>query len=101
MGLVVALSLFYAPFLLVFNSTQSGFKTEVESGFLPLGSIQRGFSVQFFTILLLFLLFDLELLFLLPLIFTPLRVGLVLLVVGVVGGTLVVEWIFRKVSWGK
>nr|YP_009255540.1 NADH dehydrogenase subunit 3 [Cynoglossus joyneri]AND82392.1 NADH dehydrogenase subunit 3 [Cynoglossus joyneri]ARK36817.1 NADH dehydrogenase subunit 3 [Cynoglossus joyneri] len=78
-----------------------------ECGFDPMGSARLPFSLHFFLIAILFLLFDLEIALLFPLpwadqlpsTMTPYIYTLVLIVL--LGGGLAYEWIQGGLEWAK
>lgn len=72
----------------------------VESGFLSYNRGLSKFNLSFFMLLLLFILFDIEVLFI---VFFPL-LGVFLhpvplVIVGFIFGTLWVEWVWGKLVW--
>jgi len=71
-----------------------------ERGFRRVGKVQTTFSVHFFVILLIFLIFDLEIIFLLITLFVTPGIGVVLLllIIFVVGGVYL-EWLLNKLKW--
>nr|BBI76386.1 NADH dehydrogenase subunit 3 [Scyliorhinus torazame] len=102
-SLILAFIAFWLPSLKPDNEKLSPY----ECGFDPLGSARLPFSLRFFLVAILFLLFDLEIALLLPLpwgnqLFSPLStmfwtaIILVLLTLG-----LIYEWLQGGLEWAE
>nr|YP_002456405.1 NADH dehydrogenase subunit 3 [Mitsukurina owstoni]ACA61224.1 NADH dehydrogenase subunit 3 [Mitsukurina owstoni] len=102
-SLILVLVAFWLPSLNPDNEKLSPY----ECGFDPLGSARLPFSLRFFLVAILFLLFDLEIALLLPLpwgnqLFTPLStlfwaaIILILLTLG-----LIYEWFQGGLEWAE
>nr|YP_009027739.1 NADH dehydrogenase subunit 3 [Carcharhinus acronotus]YP_010714601.1 NADH dehydrogenase subunit 3 [Negaprion brevirostris]AHC01824.1 NADH dehydrogenase subunit 3 [Carcharhinus acronotus]WDD58046.1 NADH dehydrogenase subunit 3 [Negaprion brevirostris] len=102
-SLILALIAFWLPSLNPDNEKLSPY----ECGFDPLGSARLPFSLRFFLVAILFLLFDLEIALLLPLpwgnqLLTPLStlfwatIILILLTLG-----LIYEWLQGGLEWAE
>ena len=63
---VLAVILLVANLLLAVNKPYSEKVSPYECGFTPLGDARQKFSVQFYLVAILFIVFDLEVLFLFP-----------------------------------
>nr|YP_003434042.1 NADH dehydrogenase subunit 3 [Trichostrongylus axei]ACX85191.1 NADH dehydrogenase subunit 3 [Trichostrongylus axei] len=71
-----------------------------ESGFLSIGKVQNSFSIHFFVIMLMFVIFDLEIVMFLGLLvadYTSL-VSFFMLMMFIVGG-FYMEWWYGKLIW--
>lgn len=90
-------------FFNVIISSKVKLKNKVESyerGFRRVGKVQTIFSIQFFVILLIFLIFDLEIVLLLTTLFISPGMGLILLLLFffILGGVYI-EWFLNKLKW--
>lgn len=63
---VIALLVFVLSFFLVFQSGDSEKNSAYECGFAPFGDARSKFEVRFYLVAILFIVFDLEILFLFP-----------------------------------
>nr|YP_009178993.1 NADH dehydrogenase subunit 3 [Passalurus ambiguus]ALJ93257.1 NADH dehydrogenase subunit 3 [Passalurus ambiguus] len=99
-GLFLVLVLYFGMFLLSVKDC-SVFKVfSFESGFKSVGKVQSAFSIHFFVMMLMFVLFDLEVVMLLGLIVFDLVFILVFLVVFFfVSGGFLMEYYFGKLVW--
>nr|YP_009142697.1 NADH dehydrogenase subunit 3 [Oxyuris equi]AKI07547.1 NADH dehydrogenase subunit 3 [Oxyuris equi] len=71
-----------------------------ESGFMSVGKIQGAFSIHFFVMMLIFVIFDLEVVMLLGLIVSDLSMWWSFVVVFFfVSGGFVMEWLYCKLVW--
>lgn len=71
-----------------------------ESGFIRVGKLQKSFSIHFFIMMLIFVVFDLEVILLLGLIVCDVGVlwSFFFLFIFICGGY-VIEWFFGKLVW--
>nr|YP_010704692.1 NADH dehydrogenase subunit 3 [Monacha cartusiana]URP31103.1 NADH dehydrogenase subunit 3 [Monacha cartusiana] len=102
----ICMLLYYVYILVNFTNTVYLAKlTPFECGFEPLGAMRRPFSVRFFCLVVLFLIFDVETVLLFPVVanmfmggsvklFTSLTIFLVTLLVG-----LLYEWMNGMLDW--
>nr|YP_010878789.1 NADH dehydrogenase subunit 3 [Gnathostoma binucleatum]WHE41112.1 NADH dehydrogenase subunit 3 [Gnathostoma binucleatum] len=74
--------------------------TSFECGFVGLGMIQNTFSIHFFIMMLMFVIFDLEVVMFLGLLIADLSSVMlfIMLIVFVVGG-FYMEWFYGKLVW--
>jgi len=87
-------------FLLSYKIKSRNKKRAFERGFRSVGNLQRRFSIHFFTILLIFILFDLEIVLLLRLVVSsPYGVVLFSLIILFVLGRVYLEWTLGKLKW--
>jgi len=64
--LILALILFFASFLMVYQTANSEKISVYECGFSPFGDSRSRFEVRFYIVAILFIIFDLEIVFLFP-----------------------------------
>jgi len=64
--LIIGLLLFVISFFLVYQKPTSEKVSSYECGFNPFGDARNKFEVRFYLVAILFIIFDLELLFLFP-----------------------------------
>ena len=103
---VVLFSLFLLLILYVLNFAISVKKSDLlkinafESGFISVGKIQNSFSIHFFIIMLMFVIFDLEIVMFLGLIISDVSsfVSFFLLILFIFGG-FYMEWWYGKLIW--
>ena len=100
LGVFVIVLLYGGMFLL---SVKKGGILKVfsfESGFVRVGKVQISFRVHFFLMMLIFVVFDLEVILLLGLVVSDLAVlgGFVVVFLFVVGGFFL-EWWYGKLVW--
>ena len=71
-----------------------------ESGFIRVGKIQNSFRIHFFIIMLIFVIFDLEIVIFLGLIISDIRsiVRFFMLIIFIFGG-FYIEWWYGKLIW--
>jgi len=63
---IVALILFFISFLLIYQNPNSEKISIYECGFNPFGDARGKFEIRFYIVAILFLIFDLEIVFLFP-----------------------------------
>jgi len=68
--LIVALLLFFISILFVYQQFDSEKSSSYECGFNPFGDARNKFEIRFYLVAILFIIFDLELIFLFPWILT-------------------------------
>lgn len=91
---VVLITIFLLLFLYVFNFFLRVKKIELlkvgafESGFVSIGKIQNSFSIHFFIIILMFVIFDLEIVMFLGLMISDITsfMGFFILILFILGG---------------
>lgn len=64
--LLLALLLFFASFLIIYQNPNSEKISVYECGFSPFGDSRSRFEVRFYIVAILFMIFDLEIVFLFP-----------------------------------
>lgn len=64
--LLLALALFFLSFLIVYQNPNSEKVSVYECGFSPFGDSRSRFEVRFYIVAILFMIFDLEIVFLFP-----------------------------------
>nr|AGY95420.1 NADH dehydrogenase subunit 3 [Hypodontus macropi] len=103
---VVLFALFLLLALYVMNFFMSVKKMDLlkvgafESGFLSIGKIQNSFSIHFFIMMLMFVIFDLEIVMFLGLLISDVSsvVSFMLLMLFIFGG-FYMEWYYGKLIW--
>nr|YP_010519766.1 NADH dehydrogenase subunit 3 [Macroponema beveridgei]UXP34543.1 NADH dehydrogenase subunit 3 [Macroponema beveridgei] len=103
---VVLFALFLLLMLYVLNFALSVKKTDLlkvnafESGFLSVGKIQNSFSIHFFIMMLMFVIFDLEIVMFLGLLISDISsvVSFLMLMLFIFGG-FYMEWWYGKLIW--
>jgi len=85
--------LHFLLFLLSFAKSRGNKLTSFESGFTSVGMSQKSFSLQFFLLIVVFIIFDIEVVLLLGFVVKDFwgRIG-IMIVVGFVLGGLFLEW---------
>nr|YP_009240275.1 NADH dehydrogenase subunit 3 [Haemonchus placei]AMO01509.1 NADH dehydrogenase subunit 3 [Haemonchus placei] len=104
--MVVSITVFLLLMLYVLNFMISVKKNELmkintfESGFLSVGKIQNSFSIHFFIMMLMFVIFDLEIVMFLGLLMSDLNsfVSFLMLMFFIFAG-FYMEWRFGKLIW--
>nr|UWI71666.1 NADH dehydrogenase subunit 3 [Strongyloides fuelleborni fuelleborni] len=93
--------LFYLVNLLLSYSYSSRSKVGAyECGFATVGKIQSSFSIHFFVIMLLFVLFDLEVVMFVGVLVTDVNsLSTFLLLVVFIAGGFYMEWWYGKLRW--
>lgn len=95
---LVALLVYFLPLLL---HNEGGETSPTEAGFTLVGERARGaFSVQFFILIIIFIIFDLEIVFLFGLLTFKSTVLIIVLMVFVLG-TLWLERALSKLEWAS
>lgn len=64
--LIIGFLLFFLSFLLVYQKPNNEKQSAYECGFNPFGDARAKFEVRYYLVAILFIIFDLELLFLFP-----------------------------------
>ena len=64
--IIIGLILFFLSFLLVYQKPNNEKQSAYECGFNPFGDARAKFEVRYYLVAILFIIFDLELLFLFP-----------------------------------
>nr|AKU36886.1 NADH dehydrogenase subunit 3 [Angiostrongylus costaricensis]BAV82630.1 NADH dehydrogenase subunit 3 [Angiostrongylus costaricensis] len=103
---VILIALFLIFFLYVLNfflSLKEDIVVKIfsfESGFLGMVKIQNSFSIHFFVLMLMFVIFDLEIVMFLGLLVSDISslLGVFFLLVFVMGG-FYMEWFYGKLMW--
>nr|YP_010519802.1 NADH dehydrogenase subunit 3 [Rugopharynx australis]UXP34579.1 NADH dehydrogenase subunit 3 [Rugopharynx australis] len=103
---VVLFALFLLLLLYVLNFAMSVKKMDLlkvnafESGFLSVGKIQNSFSIHFFIMMLMFVIFDLEIVMFLGLLISDVSsiISFLLLMLFIFGG-FYMEWWYGKLIW--
>nr|YP_010519778.1 NADH dehydrogenase subunit 3 [Cloacina communis]UXP34555.1 NADH dehydrogenase subunit 3 [Cloacina communis] len=103
---VVLFALFLLLMLYVLNFAMSVKKMDLlkvgafESGFLSVGKIQNSFSIHFFIMMLMFVIFDLEIVMFLGLLISDVSsmVSFLMLMLFIFGG-FYMEWWYGKLIW--
>nr|UXK95600.1 NADH dehydrogenase subunit 3 [Macropostrongyloides dissimilis] len=103
---VVMFALFLLLMLYVLNFFMSVKKMDLlkisafESGFLSVGKIQNSFSIHFFIMMLMFVIFDLEIVMFLGLLISDVSsvVSFLMLMLFIFGG-FYMEWYYGKLIW--
>jgi len=100
----ISVFLFFLLFVLSFFLSLKDFyllKTiSFESGFIRLGKIQNSFSIHFFVMLLIFVIFDLEIVILLAVLISGFSsfLSFLFLFFFIIGG-FYMEWYYGKLVW--
>lgn len=102
--LLLALAIFFASYLLVCPELSAGKLSAYECGFEPYGDARFAFDVRFYLIAILFLVFDLEISFLIPWVVSLKGVGafgfsLMLIFLCVVTVGFIYEWLKGALEW--
>lgn len=100
LSLGVASLLYLVSLAASYKSVNFNKMTAFECGFSPIGSIQSTFSLHFFIILVIFVIFDLEVVLLLGSVLVS-GVGVItffVVIVFVLGG-IYMEWYLGKLKW--
>nr|YP_008963977.1 NADH dehydrogenase subunit 3 [Macropicola ocydromi]AGY95432.1 NADH dehydrogenase subunit 3 [Macropicola ocydromi] len=103
---VVLFALFLLLMLYVMNFFMSVKKMDLlkvgafESGFLSIGKIQNSFSIHFFIMMLMFVIFDLEIVMFLGLLISDVSsvMSFLMLMLFIFGG-FYMEWYYGKLIW--
>nr|UDL72609.1 NADH dehydrogenase subunit 3 [Torquenema toraliforme] len=103
---VVLFALFLLLMLYLLNFIMSVKKMDLlkvgafESGFLSIGKIQNSFSIHFFIMMLMFVIFDLEIVMFLGLLISDVSsmISFLLLMLFIFGG-FYMEWYYGKLIW--
>jgi NADH:ubiquinone oxidoreductase subunit 3 (subunit A) len=95
LSLVVGCIMYLLSFLVSFKVKNKNKITAFESGFSVVGSLHRTFSIHFFSILVIFVLFDLEIVLLVGSLLAVSKLRYLFLILFVVG-RIYIEW-----YWGK
>nr|YP_003097136.1 NADH dehydrogenase subunit 3 [Angiostrongylus costaricensis]ACT88806.1 NADH dehydrogenase subunit 3 [Angiostrongylus costaricensis] len=92
--------LYLLSFLLSLKEDSLSKVGSFESGFLSMVKIQNSFSIHFFIVMLMFVIFDLEIVMFLGLLVTDVSslLGLFFLLIFVLGG-FYMEWFYGKLMW--
>nr|YP_003434458.1 NADH dehydrogenase subunit 3 [Mecistocirrus digitatus]ACX85083.1 NADH dehydrogenase subunit 3 [Mecistocirrus digitatus] len=104
--IVTMITIFLILLLYMMNFGMSIKKTELikintfESGFLSIGKIQSSFSIHFFIMMLMFIIFDLEIVMFLGLLVSDLSslISFVMLMSFIIFG-FYMEWMMGKLIW--
>lgn len=93
--------LYLISFIVSYKVINTNKMSAFECGFRAIGSIQRSFSVHFFVILVIFVIFDLEIVLLLGVVTTLGFVGSTTfyVVIAFVIGGMYIEWYLGKLKW--
>ena len=80
-----------------FNKNKSG---AFESGFVRVGIIQNSFSIHFFIIILIFVIFDLEIVIFLGILISDFNsfLSFLIIIIFILGG-FYIEWWYGKLIW--
>nr|AOW68749.1 NADH dehydrogenase subunit 3 [Plectus acuminatus] len=101
-ALVVALIavLHFLLFLLSFAKSSNNKLSSFESGFTSVGMSQKSFSLQFFLLMVVFIIFDIEVVLLLGFVVKDFwsSVGMMMVIAFILGG-LFLEWKTGKLIW--
>nr|BAV78684.1 NADH dehydrogenase subunit 3 [Steinernema litorale] len=98
---IILLVVFYLiNFLLSLKSSSKNKISAFESGFVSVGKIQNSFSIHFFIIMLMFIIFDLEVVLFIGVLISDLSsvLSFFMLLTFVLGG-FYMEWWYGKLSW--
>ena len=99
-GLLLVFIFYVGGFVLRVKEGSEGKVCSFERGFSSIGEIQNSFRIHFFVVMMLFVVFDLEVvLFLGVLVSDFSSVGVFLVVLGFLVGGLYMEWVFGKLVW--
>jgi len=98
-SLVLASVFLVLPLLFSFFSTSPRKTTPLESGFVPLDESRSHFNNQFFIILVIFVIFDLEVVLSICVICLSLNSWFFWVLILFIGVTLLLEWWFNKIRW--
>jgi len=91
--LILIAALHFLLFLLSFSKRRSNKLSPFERGFTRVGIRQKSFSLQFFLLIVVFIIFDIEVVLLLGFVVKDFwrRVGIIIVIVFILGG-LFLEW---------
>ncbi len=87
------------PLLFSFFSASPSKVTPLESGFVPLDESSSHFNNQFFIILVIFVIFDLEVILSICVVCLSLDRWFFWILISFIGITLLFEWWFNKIRW--
>nr|YP_003434080.1 NADH dehydrogenase subunit 3 [Teladorsagia circumcincta]ACX85203.1 NADH dehydrogenase subunit 3 [Teladorsagia circumcincta] len=104
--IVSSIAVFLLVLLYLLNFVISVKKNELlkvstfESGFVSVGKVQNSFSIHFFIIMLMFVIFDLEVVMFLGLLVSDLNsmIGFMMLMIFIIVG-FYMEWWYGKLTW--
>nr|QEO33936.1 NADH dehydrogenase subunit 3 [Teladorsagia circumcincta]BAV82841.1 NADH dehydrogenase subunit 3 [Teladorsagia circumcincta] len=104
--IVSSIAVFLLVLLYLLNFVISVKKNELlkvstfESGFVSVGKVQNSFSIHFFIIMLMFVIFDLEVVMFLGLLVSDLNsmIGFMMLMIFIIAG-FYMEWWYGKLTW--
>jgi NADH:ubiquinone oxidoreductase subunit 3 (subunit A) len=80
LGLIFSFLFYFLVFLISFKSPLKSKVTSFERGFVGVGKIQNAFSIHFFLIIVIFVIFDLEVIIFIRLIASSFYRGLLFLI---------------------
>nr|BAV78672.1 NADH dehydrogenase subunit 3 [Steinernema kushidai] len=91
---------YFVNFILSLKSSNKNKISAFESGFVSVGKIQNSFSIHFFIIMLMFVIFDLEVVMFIGILISDFSsfVSFLLLLSFVLGG-FYMEWWYGKLAW--
>nr|YP_009347352.1 NADH dehydrogenase subunit 3 [Nippostrongylus brasiliensis]APU89576.1 NADH dehydrogenase subunit 3 [Nippostrongylus brasiliensis]BAV82757.1 NADH dehydrogenase subunit 3 [Nippostrongylus brasiliensis] len=94
------LLLYLLNFLLSIKNMELLKVSTFESGFLSIGKVQNSFSIHFFVIMLMFVIFDLEIVMFLGLLISDFTsfISFLMLMFFILGG-FYMEWWYGKLVW--
>lgn len=98
--LVLLLVFYLVNFLLRIKEINKNKVRAFESGFVSIGKIQNSFSIHFFIIILIFVIFDLEIVIFLGVLVSDISsfIRFIIIIFFIVGG-FYIEWWFGKLIW--
>ena len=97
-SILIGSSMYLLSFLVSFKVKSKNKISAFESGFSTVGSLHRTFSIHFFSILIIFVLFDLEVVLLIGSLLSVSKVGFLCLMLFVLG-RMYIEWYLGKLTW--
>lgn len=101
---LVSLVVFFLSFVLGYQSMNDEKNSIYECGFIPFGDARNKFEVKFYLVSILFIVFDLEIVFLLPYVAELSKLGLVNIIWAFIFLLLVAlgfayEWLSGSMNW--
>jgi len=104
LGLLVSIAVFLLSFVFSYQSLNDEKNSIYECGFVPFGGARNKFEVKFYLVSILFIVFDLEIAFLLPCVVTLFKFNffsfcLLLIFLLLVALGFIYEWKTGSMSW--
>nr|YP_009391039.1 NADH dehydrogenase subunit 3 [Caenorhabditis virilis]ARV88304.1 NADH dehydrogenase subunit 3 [Caenorhabditis virilis] len=98
--LILLIAFYLINFLLSIKDMSVNKLSAFECGFVSVGKIQNSFSIHFFIMMLMFVIFDLEIVMFLGILVSDMNslISFILMILFIVGG-FYMEWWYGKLVW--